>query len=218
MTKPGRLRQLLDSLFTVTLIGIVIYLIVDGVQNEPNVEPAESDPIVETFRVCTNATTKNEPNKWFEPTALDEYVWKRDDTYRYEVKKTQWMPQSKVTRIVVKFWSQTWLPDEDWFLDNTKEKEWWHWMTIHVPAETARDFEPELLDSAIMIIAGGGNNDNDFQGDSADANLALGFSRGMGVVSVLLNQVPNGHCSFAEDIMRYSNILISFINILYVVL
>ena len=82
MTKPGRLRQLLDSLFTVTLIGIVIYLIVDGVQNEPNVEPAESDPIVETFRVCTNATTKNEPNKWFEPTALDEYVWRRDDTYR----------------------------------------------------------------------------------------------------------------------------------------
>ena len=44
--------------------------------------------------------------------------------------------------------------------------------------------------------------DKDFDGTSDDAKLALSFARNMGVVSVLLNQVPNGHCTFAEDVKR----------------
>ena len=35
----------------------------------------------------------------------------------FEVVHNDWLPQSKVTRIVAKFWSQTWLKNEDWFLD-----------------------------------------------------------------------------------------------------
>ena len=162
MTKPGRVRQLFDALFFVSIIAIVIYLIVDGVKDD-TVEPisTDPDPIVDSVRICSKSETKNEPNKWFEPTALDEYVWKRDGTYRYNVTLTKWLPSSGVTKIVVKFWSQTWLPNEDWFLDNTQQKEWWHWMTIFVPSEEARDFEPDLLDSAIMIVAGGGNNNKE---------------------------------------------------------
>ena len=160
MTKPGRVRQLFDALFFVSIIAIVIYLIVDGVKDD-TIEPVSTDPdpIVDSVRICSKSETKNEPNKWFEPTALDEYVWKRDGTYRYNVTVNEAVTGAGgVTRIVAKFWSQTWLPNEDWFLDNTQQKEWWHWMTIFVPDERARDFEPDLLDSAIMIVAGGGNN------------------------------------------------------------
>ena len=42
----------------------------------------ELDPIVSQVRVCSEPETKNDPNKYFAPTALDEYVWKKDGSYR----------------------------------------------------------------------------------------------------------------------------------------
>lgn len=66
-------------------------ILVDGVSSddplvdpivEPTVEPIVSDPIVESVRVCSKPETENDPNKYFPPTALDEYVWKEDGSYR----------------------------------------------------------------------------------------------------------------------------------------
>ena len=43
-------------------------------------------------------------------------------------------------KIVAKFYSQTWLPNEAWKLNHDGGKEWWHWMTIWVPLKSHRNY------------------------------------------------------------------------------
>ena len=101
-------------------------------------------------------------------------------------------------KIVANFTSQTWLPDEDWKLNHTGGKTWWHWLTIFVPLESQKNYKKELADTAILIIAGGSNNDNP-GGQGADAEAAHLLAKNTGAVVVLLNQIPNGSVKFAED-------------------
>ena len=101
-------------------------------------------------------------------------------------------------KIVANFTSQTWLPNEDWKLNHTGGKTWWHWLTIFVPLESQKNYKKELADTAILIIAGGSNNDNP-GGQGADAEAAHLLAKNTGSVVVLLNQIPNGSVKFAED-------------------
>ena len=67
-------------------------------------------------------------------------------------------------------------------------------MTIFVPSDQARDFDPELLDTALLIVAGGGNNDNDYDGTSDDATLSQYLARQIGAVK--------SKTTFATDQLR----------------
>ena len=72
-------------------------------------------------------------------------------------------------------------------------------MTIWVPLKEQRNYNTDLLDTALMIIAGGSNNGNNFTGDSTDAQATRILAQTTGSVAVLLNQVPNGRITFEED-------------------
>ena len=68
-----------------------------------------------------------------------------------------------------------------------------------MPLKEQRNFNKELLDTALLIIAGGSNSGNDFTGDSTDAEATRILAQTTGSVAVLLNQVPNGRITFEED-------------------
>ena len=68
-------------------------------------------------------------------TALDDYVWKEDGFYGYEIVKTTYFPLTGLQEIVVNYTSQEWLPDVEWYGISTGTKIWWHWLVIYVPLE-----------------------------------------------------------------------------------
>ena len=72
-------------------------------------------------------------------------------------------------------------------------------MTIWVPLKEQRNFNKELLDTALLIIAGGSNSGNDFTGDSTDAEATRILAQTTGSVAVLLNQVPNGRITVDQE-------------------
>ena len=56
------------------------------------------------------------------------------------------------------FTSQEWLKDVDWYGLSTGTKIWWHWLTIFVPLESHRHYNPGMLDTGMLLIDGGDNN------------------------------------------------------------
>ena len=125
-TSRSWLRILFDVFVIISIVGIVGYIIGDNVSrnsDSSNDLPVGESPIVESpikdvVRTCSNPEIIESQGP-FEETELDEYVWRKDGSYRFKVTINEYLRGDNMQKIVAKFWSQTWLADEDWKLQNT---------------------------------------------------------------------------------------------------
>ena len=98
------------------------------------------------------------------------------------------------------FTSQEWLKDVDWHQVSTGTKVWWHWLTIHVPLEGHRKYNPQLLDTGFLLIDGGDNTNMPTAPiDDIFVTLTKVMAQQTGTVTACLKNIPNQHVSFAED-------------------
>ena len=136
-------RRILDAFFLLSIVGIVIYIILDGTDtiNFTEIEsPIENFPELEFrdfVKVCSNGKDEIlEPTpETYELTGLDEYVWRKDGAFGYEIVDNNLNPITGIQTITVNFTSQEWLKEVDWHQVSTGTKVWWHWMVIYVPLE-----------------------------------------------------------------------------------
>ena len=85
--------------------------------------------------------------------ALDEYVWRKDPNYKWEVVET-YDQYPNVIGYAVMLESQQWLDDSIYFIQKYGPGNvvWKHWVNVWVPREKVLD--KELLDSAILFVDG----------------------------------------------------------------
>ena len=117
-------------------------------------------------------------------TALDRYVRKSDDAYRWDIAKT--IQGDGYTAHVLDLVSQTWRAPEE--VDRT---EWRHWLTVIVPSEHRTG-----TDTALLWIGGGRNGDAaPEQANERSLRLALAS----GTVVADLGMVPNQPLHMADS-------------------
>ena len=91
----------------------------------------------------------------------DEYVWKKDENYRYEFYETTEDKYENVVGYTYKLFSQKWLNETFYELSNSGEAHpdggqiWWHWVTIWVP----HNLDPEMAKASFLSIGGSNNRD-----------------------------------------------------------
>ncbi|MAT15135.1 MAG: PhoPQ-activated pathogenicity [Planctomyces sp.] len=113
-------------------------------------------------------------------TALDDYVNKPDDSYRWEVYSDQM--EDGVRVVVIDMVSQHWRTKEE-----VNRTEWRHWLTLCIP---------EKVDSNVgtLIISGGAN------GKSARTpRMAIPIAKATNTVIAELGMVPNQPLIFHND-------------------
>jgi PhoPQ-activated pathogenicity-related protein len=113
-------------------------------------------------------------------TALDDYIEKPDDSYRWEIHSNE--TKDGMTTIIVDMVSQTWRTKED--VDRT---EWRHWLTLSIP-ETVES------DTAMLFIGGGYNGEGPRSNKRTDA-----IARATNSVVAMLGMVPNQRLMFHDD-------------------
>ena len=135
----------------------------------------------------------------YPPTALDEYVWKPDDNYKWEYMGPEYDMEghsiggkASWKGYVLNVTSQRWLTDADFSPDSPSGSIWWHMMVVIVPNEI------KYKNNATMWVTGGGMGGPPSK-DSEDIVLAASLAMGMGVITGSLFQIPNEHTIFAED-------------------
>ncbi|KAL9646770.1 hypothetical protein ABK040_001192 [Willaertia magna] len=115
---------------------------------------------------------------------LDEYVWKNDGAYKYNLLNTYDLPTG--TLYVINMTSQYWL--------NAKEigirTEWYHYMTITIPKNLNKNIKDSFL-----WVEGGNNNGNPPKQDALCA-LVSGFSN---TICTTVFEVPNQPIVFSND-------------------
>jgi len=137
-------------------------------------------------------------------TALDDYVNKADDNYKYEymgeaydlhghdlTKKHTW------TGYCLNMTSQRWLTDADFSPDSTAKSIWWHMLVVIVPSEI------KYTSNATLYITGG-NQGGPPGSDNEDIVLSAALAMGIGAVTGALFQIPNEHVIFAVDPLQKS--------------
>merc|ERR1712110_1211578 len=89
--------------------------------------------------------------------ALDEYVWKKDENYKYELRET-YTDYPGITGYTLWMQSQQWLNESYYYIEDDHSTIWKHWVTIYVPDDKILD--RDLMDTALMLIDGGHNSQN----------------------------------------------------------
>jgi PhoPQ-activated pathogenicity-related protein len=115
-------------------------------------------------------------------TALDDYVEKPDESYRWEIVSTS--VNDGVKSIVVDMVSQSWLTEKE-----VNRTEWQHWLTLAVPEKVISDVG--------MLYIGGGSNRNDHP-EKANATISA-IAAATGTVVAELRMVPNQPLIFHGD-------------------
>merc|ERR1719402_845077 len=84
--------------------------------------------------------------------ALDEYVWKKDENYKWELKET-YTQFPGLTGYAFLLTSQQWLNETYYTIKNDGTTIWKHWVNMWVPDDKTVD--RSLMDTAVMLIDGG---------------------------------------------------------------
>ena len=105
-------------------------------------------------------------------TGLRDYVDKKDDSFKFEVKSNHDLGQTKI--LSVRLTSQKW-----------RDTEWQHWLTIIVPGKI------QYPDKAILFITGGSSRDSAPSLDSKAAKMFIPLAERTNAVFAVLQQVPN---------------------------
>jgi PhoPQ-activated pathogenicity-related protein len=135
-------------------------------------------------------------------TALDRYVRKPDDAYRFSLVSV--LQGDGYQAHVLDLVSQRWR--NPWEVDRT---EWHHWLTIIVPDEVSR--------RTALLWIGGGQNDDPAPTRAAERSVRLAVSTGTVVAD--LGMVPNQPLFFADSERegRSEDDLIAYGRIKYIV-
>lgn len=125
-------------------------------------------------------------------TALDDYIEKPDDSYRWEVVSTE--SANGMTTVLIDMVSQTWRTKKD--VDRT---EWRHWLTLSIPDNATSDL-------GMLFIGGGYNGEGPRSNKRTDA-----IARATGGIVAQLGMVPNQRLMFHNDgVMRTEDDLIGY--------
>ena len=143
--------------------------------SSPSLYEYEDSPVVDSVTVCSNGKEKQKTDVEFARTALDEYVWRIDGAYNYTVTNSSYDPIRRIQTIKVNFTSQEWLKDVDWHTTTTGTKVWWHWLVIYVPLAGHAKYNEKLLDTA-MVLIDGGDNDN-MMSEPSDNDIFLRLTK-----------------------------------------
>ena len=193
-------RILLDGFLIVSLCGMAVYLIVDA-QNKTEKKTEEESEFRDSVTICSNGKEKT-PVMDFPMTALDEYVWRKDGAYGYEIVSNEYNQRTGLQTITVNFTSQEWLKDVNWYGLSTGTKVWWHWLTIFVPLKEHKKYNPNLLDTGMLLIDGGDNTN--MLEPPTDDDIFVRVTRMMaeqtGSVTAVLKNVPNARVKFEDDL------------------
>jgi len=128
-------------------------------------------------------------------TALDDYVERPDDSYRWEIVKTS--EANGLRMFVLDMTSQTWRTK-----DEVNRTQWQHWITVAVP-ENVRS------DTGFMWIGGGGNGGKPPEGPS---EMLQKIALATGTVVAEVHMIPNqtlifhndGHERVEDDLIAYT--------------
>ena len=88
---------------------------------------------------------------------FDEYVWKKDENYRWEIKETYDQFEDVIGYSML-LYSQQWLDDSIYYIEREGPGSvvWSHWVNIWIPR--SKKLDKDLLDAAILFIDGGKNS------------------------------------------------------------
>jgi PhoPQ-activated pathogenicity-related protein len=135
-------------------------------------------------------------------TALDRYLAKPDDAYRFELTAT--LPGEGYRAFVLDLASQRWR--NPWEVDRT---EWRHWLTVVVP--------DQVRHRVALLWIGGGDNGDPAPERAAERSVRLALSTGSVVAD--LGMVPNQPLYFADSTLepRHEDDLIAYARVKYIV-
>jgi len=127
----------------------------------------------------------------FTPTALDDYVWRQDDTYSwFNVEDLQREDEYSRT-YVLNVTSQTWLDDS--IMDRSI---WWHYAVLIVPKVI------RVPDAAMSLIVGWSNKESNDPASvltRSDTKRLTNYAIESGIISVAVYQTPNQPITFVND-------------------
>ncbi|CBY10209.1 unnamed protein product [Oikopleura dioica] len=129
-------------------------------------------------------------------TQLDEYVWRDNSDYRYEIVAEYDFSENSefinpVKTFVLNMTSQHWLTTE-----HVTRTEWYHELVISVPYNMDR----RVSEWGVMLIDGGSNRiDNILKNDSSPVVGTRVMAMETGTITACLRQVPNQPLYFEND-------------------
>ncbi len=115
-------------------------------------------------------------------TALDDYMEKPDESYKWRIVKTT--PSPEMELIVIDMISQTWRTSEE-----VNRPQWQHWLTMAIPAKPKSNI-------GLLWIGGGANGKDAPNGPS---ERILGIAKATRTVVAELHMVPNQPLIFHRD-------------------
>jgi PhoPQ-activated pathogenicity-related protein len=126
-------------------------------------------------------------------TAIDDYVNKPDDSYRWQVIKSE---GESMQTVVIELTSQTWLTAKE-----VDRPQWQHWITCAIPSE--------LRSNVGFLYIGGGRNRGG--APSGPPETVKRLAEATGTVACELRMVPNQPLVFHNDGQpRYEDDLIGY--------
>ena len=119
-------------------------------------------------------------------TPLDEYVNKKDDSYKYEILKT--IKVDGFTQYFLNMTSQTWLNPK-----LVSQSIWFHDLVINIPDKVGTE------DFAALYIGSGHNGDSIPTEKDQEVEMTLMLALSTGLITAVLKQIPNQPITFSED-------------------
>lgn len=126
---------------------------------------------------------------------LEEYVHRYDPNWSYEREPACEEETEEYTLYCVKMYSQKWLDTSVWYSETHENSIWWHYQTIIVP----KVFSTDLQNKAYMQIEAGSNRNIPNIHDDEDIQMAKLIAVKSGMVTSILQQVPNQPIKFYGD-------------------
>ena len=123
-------------------------------------------------------------------------MWKKDDNYSYRLHE-KYENHAGVTGYVFQLTSQKWLDESIYVVESHGTAVWKHWVVMWVP--NGRTVDERLLDTAILFIDGGSNNNNEPNEDDTFVTIGRVMTQLTGGIYVNIKQIPNQPLIFNND-------------------
>lgn len=152
-------------------------------------------PLLITFSGCQYRTPPDQDIQKIEETLLDQYVYKPDTNFRYEIAYQG--KREGYTFYVLKMISQHWLTDAE-----VDKPEWWHWVSVVIP--------DSVKYSTGMMWIGGGAKDDELPENPGD--IIMQSAMLTNTITAEIHNIPNQAITFINDPYgpRFEDELIAF--------
>lgn len=137
-------------------------------------------------------------------TALDDYVWAKDEHYGWVNMGPEWELSGRSLNgntwksYTLNLTSQKYLNDEDYSPNSEGKSIWWHMLVVIVP-ETIN-----WKNNGTLWVTGHGMGYKPTSNKDEDIALAASLAMGVGTITGVLFQIPNEDITFAADPLQMS--------------